>query len=112
MILDKGLVIDAFVRVSLIGIEVLTVEAKVVVASIDTYLRYAEAVAAIELPRPVPAATPQAAAGDVVESVAHGVTRGALDAVQHTLDGVTQQVGAVTGSLPVIGDERTREALR
>ncbi|MBM7693511.1 hypothetical protein JOC77_002951 [Peribacillus deserti] len=43
-ILDKGIVIDAFVRVSLVGIEILTVEARVVIASVDTWLRYAEAV--------------------------------------------------------------------
>lgn len=47
MILDKGLVIDAFVQVSLIGIEILTIRAKVVVASVDTYLRYAEAISAL-----------------------------------------------------------------
>jgi hypothetical protein len=44
-ILDKGLVIDAWVRVSVVGIELLTIEARVVVASVDTYLRYAEAIA-------------------------------------------------------------------
>ncbi|MFX3674623.1 MAG: gas vesicle structural protein GvpA [Paenisporosarcina sp.] len=43
-ILDKGIVIDAFLRVSLVGIEILTVEARVVIASVDTWLRYAEAV--------------------------------------------------------------------
>ena len=43
-ILDKGIVIDAFVRVSLVGIEIITVEARVVIASVDTWLRYAEAV--------------------------------------------------------------------
>ncbi|MEI4769839.1 gas vesicle protein GvpJ [Psychrobacillus sp. FJAT-51614] len=43
-ILDKGIVIDAFVRVSVVGIEILTVEARVVIASVDTWLRYAEAV--------------------------------------------------------------------
>ena len=42
-ILDKGIVIDAWVRVSLVGIDLITVEARVVVASIETYLRYAEA---------------------------------------------------------------------
>ena len=42
-ILDKGIVIDAWVRVSLVGIEILAVEARVVVASVDTYLKYAEA---------------------------------------------------------------------
>jgi gas vesicle structural protein len=43
-VLDKGIVIDAWVRISLVGIDLITVEARVVVASIDTYLRYAEAV--------------------------------------------------------------------
>lgn len=44
LILDKGIVIDAWVRVSVIGIEILTVEARVVVASVDTYLKYADAI--------------------------------------------------------------------
>jgi gas vesicle structural protein len=43
-VLDKGIVIDAWVRVSLVGIDLLTVEARIVVASIDTYLKYSEAV--------------------------------------------------------------------
>ena len=43
-ILDKGIVIDAWVKVSLVGIELLTIEARVVVASVETYLKYAEAV--------------------------------------------------------------------
>jgi gas vesicle structural protein len=49
-VLDKGIVIDAWVRVSLVGIDLITVEARVVVASIDTYLKYAEAVS---LSRPI-----------------------------------------------------------
>lgn len=43
-ILDKGIVIDAWVRISLVGIELLAVEARVVVASVETYLKYAEAI--------------------------------------------------------------------
>jgi gas vesicle structural protein len=43
-ILDKGLVIDAYVRVSIVGIELLTIDARIVVASVDTYLRFADAV--------------------------------------------------------------------
>ncbi len=43
-ILDKGIVIDAWVRVSLVGIELLSIEARVVIASVETYLRYAEAI--------------------------------------------------------------------
>src|SRR5437667_33878 len=60
-VLDKGIVIDAWVRVSLVGIDLITVEARVVVASIDTYLKYSEAVArrrarrtAVDLPRQAP----------------------------------------------------------
>jgi hypothetical protein len=49
LILDKGLVIDVYARVSLVGIEVLTVDARVVVASVDTYLRFAEAASRLDL---------------------------------------------------------------
>lgn len=48
-ILDKGLVIDIYLRVSLVGIEILTVDARIVVASADTYLRFAEAVNRLDL---------------------------------------------------------------
>ena len=54
-VLDKGIVIDAWVRVSLVGIDLITVEARVVVASIDTYLKYSEAVGQVS-----PASRPQA----------------------------------------------------
>jgi len=43
-ILDKGIVIDAWVKISLVGIELITVEARVVIASVETYLKYAEAI--------------------------------------------------------------------
>ncbi|GAA4693391.1 hypothetical protein GCM10023215_33310 [Pseudonocardia yuanmonensis] len=49
LILDKGLVIDVFVRVSLVGIEILTIDARVVVASVDTFLRFAEATNRLDL---------------------------------------------------------------
>jgi gas vesicle structural protein len=49
LILDKGLVIDAFIRVSLIGIEILTIDVRIVVASVDTYLRFAEATNRLDL---------------------------------------------------------------
>src|SRR4051794_41945492 len=49
LILDKGIVIDAFVRVSLVGIELLTVDLRVVIASVDTYLRYAEGAERLQL---------------------------------------------------------------
>jgi hypothetical protein len=49
LILDRGVVIDIYVRVSVVGIELLTIEARIVVASVDTYLRYAEAVGRLNL---------------------------------------------------------------
>jgi hypothetical protein len=55
VILDKGIVIDAWVRISAVGIELLTIEARVVVASVDTYLRYAEAIGMTALASPPPA---------------------------------------------------------
>jgi hypothetical protein len=57
-VLDKGIVIDAWVRVSLVGIDLITVEARVVVASIDTYLKYSEAVGQV-----APVAKPAVDAG-------------------------------------------------
>jgi len=49
VILDKGLVIDAYIRVSLVGIELLTIDARIVIASVDTYLRFAEATNRLDL---------------------------------------------------------------
>ena len=49
LILDKGIVVDAYVRVSVVGIELLTIDARIVVASVDTYLRFAEAVNRLDL---------------------------------------------------------------
>ncbi|HEX4621344.1 MAG TPA: gas vesicle structural protein GvpA [Myxococcaceae bacterium] len=65
-VLDKGIVIDAWVRVSLVGIDLLTVEARIVVASIDTYLKYSEAVGTLE---PV-ARPPELVAGTALETSA------------------------------------------
>ena len=59
-VLDKGIVIDAWVRVSLVGIDLLTVEARVVVASIDTYIKYSEAVSNVpSVSRPSALARPR-----------------------------------------------------
>jgi gas vesicle structural protein len=69
-VLDKGIVIDAWVRISLVGIDLITVEARVVVASIDTYLRYAEAMgitAPIARPPAVaPPVEPRPARGELI----------------------------------------------
>jgi hypothetical protein len=65
-VLDKGIVIDAWVRISLVGIDLITVEARIVIASIDTYLRYAEAVGLTPaVSRPAMTAAPEAVEGGV-----------------------------------------------
>ncbi|SRR2546429_6046973 len=83
-ILDKGLVIDVYARVSLVGIELLRADVRVVVASVDTYLRFAEAVNRLELSTTEPAGLP-----DLVEDLEEGgskkKTKGALEAASEKL---------------------------
>ncbi|ROO85588.1 gas vesicle protein GvpA/GvpJ/GvpM family [Actinocorallia herbida] len=90
LILDKGLVIDAFVRVSLVGIELITIDARVVVASVDTFLRFAEATNRLNLyeegkggeglPELVQDVT-EGGTRKVAQSKAHGVIEAAKEAV-------------------------------
>ncbi len=86
IILDKGIVIDAYVRVSLVGIEVLTIDARVVIASVDTYLRFAEATNRLDL-------TQQGGKdlgelmGDMSQKGAKGKTSGALEGVKEAITG-------------------------
>src|SRR5688500_14131449 len=79
LILDKGLVIDLYVRVSLVGIELLTIDARIVVASVDTYLRFAEAVGRLSLDD----ASDSKGLPDLMEEVTSGAsktkTKGALE---------------------------------
>ncbi|MFF9360425.1 gas vesicle structural protein GvpA [Streptomyces griseoluteus] len=79
LILDRGLVIDAFVRVSLVGIEILKIDVRVVVASVDTYLRFAEACNRLDLEagRKAPSQLTDLV-GDMTESGAKGKSKGAL----------------------------------
>ena len=79
-ILDKGLVIDVYVRVSLVGIELLTIDARIVIASVDTYLRFAEAVNRLDLNETGPKQFPELI-GDITEGAAKRKTAGAIDAV-------------------------------
>ncbi|WP_392959289.1 gas vesicle structural protein GvpA [Streptomyces sp. LN245] len=94
LILDRGLVIDVFVRVSLVGIEILKIDARIVVASVDTYLRFAEACNRLDLESgdKSPAQLTDLV-GDSVESGARGKSKGALsgaaEAVTETIRGVT-----------------------
>jgi gas vesicle structural protein len=85
LILDKGLVIDAYVRVSLVGIEVLTIDARIVIASVDTYLRFAEAVNRLDL------AEQSRGLPDMIEDTqekgAKGKTEGALEGAKEAVTG-------------------------
>ncbi len=87
IILDKGLVIDAYVRVSLVGIEILTIDARIVIASVDTYLRFAEAVNRLDLQASSNAQTLPEMAESLTEGGAKSKTRGALEGVKETLTG-------------------------
>jgi hypothetical protein len=87
VILDKGLVIDAYVRVSLIGIELLTIDARIVIASVDTYLRFAEAVNRLDIARD----DDSQGLPELMDSVSSGgsksKTKGALEGVKESLFG-------------------------
>jgi hypothetical protein len=88
-ILDKGLVIDAYVRVSIVGIELLTIDARVVVASVDTCLRFADAVNRLNISEQDPKADLPGLVGDVTNKAVKGVakhkTTGALDSAGEKL---------------------------
>ncbi|MFF1400494.1 gas vesicle structural protein GvpA [Streptomyces sp. NPDC058287] len=96
LILDRGLVIDVFVRVSLVGIELLKIDARIVVASVDTYLRFAEACNRLDLEagRKAPSQLTDIV-GDSVESGAKGKSKGALtgavEAVGDAFQGITDR---------------------
>jgi hypothetical protein len=80
-ILDKGLVIDIYVRVSLVGIELLTIDARIVIASVDTYLRFAEAVNRLDLTETETQGIPELME-DITRSGARSKTEGAIEAVK------------------------------
>jgi hypothetical protein len=81
VILDKGLVIDAYVRVSVIGIELLTIDARIVIASVDTYLRFAEAVNRLDLTQTELAGLPE-----LQEQGAKHMTEGAIEGVEEEIE--------------------------
>ncbi|MEV7111015.1 gas vesicle structural protein GvpA [Streptomyces anulatus] len=96
LILDRGLVIDAFVRLSLVGIEILKIDVRVVVASVDTYLRFAEACNRLDLEsgRKAPSQLTDLV-GDMTENGAKGKSKGALsgavEAVTESLQGKREE---------------------
>ena len=86
VILDKGLVIDIYVRVSLIGIEILTIDARIVIASVDTYLRFAEATNRLNLYEEGGKDLPEMIEG-ITESGAKGKSSGVLSGAKDALTG-------------------------
>jgi gas vesicle structural protein len=80
LILDKGLVIDAYVRIAVIGIELVTIDARVVIASVDTYLRFAEQVNRLDLTQTELAGLPE-----LQEKGAEKETEGAIEGVEDEL---------------------------
>jgi gas vesicle structural protein len=87
LILDKGLVIDAYIRIAVIGIELITIDARIVIASVDTYLRFAEAVNRLDLNQTELGGLPE-----LQEQGAKKMTEGAIEGVE---DEVTPDSSAV-----------------
>jgi len=102
LILDKGLVIDLYVRVSLVGIEILTIDARIVIASVDTYLRFAEATNRLDLAETGSGQTLPELVGDLQATGASKKTKGALE-------GVKDKVSDVIGSGDDDDDEQEEE---
>jgi gas vesicle structural protein len=86
VLLDKGLVIDIFLRVSLVGIELLTVDARIVIASVDTYLRFAEAVNRLDIGESSSEGLPQLIQ-DMTQDGASSKTKGVLEGAKESLFG-------------------------
>jgi hypothetical protein len=84
-ILDKGLVIDAYVRLSLVGIELITIDARIVIASVDTYLRFAQAANRLQISTNEPKGL-----ADLVQSVKSG---GSKSKTQGVLEAASEKLG-------------------
>jgi hypothetical protein len=89
LILDKGLVIDAYVRVAVIGIELITIDARIVIASVDTYLRFAEAVNRLDLravddSKSVPDLF-EKGGEEMAETKTKGAVEGGMDAIREKI---------------------------
>jgi hypothetical protein len=105
LILDKGLVIDLYLRVSLVGIELLTVDARIVIASVDTYLRFAEAVGRLNIDDDGKEGLPELLQ-DMTSNGAKSKTSGAIE-------GAKEKLGDIfSGDDDDDGDEREREPAR
>jgi gas vesicle structural protein len=108
LILDKGLVIDLYVRVSLVGIELLTIDARIVVASVDTYLRFAEAVGRLNIEADNKEGLPELMQ-DMTSGGARSKTSGALEGVKEQIQDVFNSDDDEDGDS---GEGREREHAR
>jgi len=95
VILDKGIVIDAYIRVAVVGIELLTIDARIVIASVDTYLRFAEAVNRLDLQPNDQVGGLPGIMEKITEGGAQHKTKGALEGVK---DSAKDLLGSLTGS--------------
>ncbi|MGY1640188.1 gas vesicle structural protein GvpA [Geodermatophilus sp. SYSU D00703] len=98
VVLDKGIVIDAYVRVALVGIELLTIDARIVIASVDTYLRFAEAVNRLDLQPQEQVAGLPGLMREITQGGSKAKTRGALTGAKESAQ---EFIGSLTGR----GDE-------
>ncbi|WP_270886806.1 gas vesicle protein GvpJ [Pedococcus sp. 5OH_020] len=103
-ILDKGLVIDIYIRVSLVGIELITIDARIVIASVDTYLRFAQAVNRLDLTQTETAGIPELME-DLNSSGAKGKTSGAIE-------GAKDKLGELFSTDDQDEDDREKEPAR
>jgi hypothetical protein len=103
LVLDKGIVIDAYVRLALVGIEILTLDARIVIASVDTYLRFAEAVNRLDLQPDNQATGLPGLMDNLREGGAQKKTKGAIS-------GITDSVREKFGSDDDDDDEEERRA--
>jgi hypothetical protein len=87
VILDKGLVIDAYVRIALVGIELITIDARIVIASVDTYLRFAQAVNRLDIPHDDTSESLPELIESMTEDGASSKTKGVLEGAKEKLMG-------------------------
>jgi len=118
IVLGKGIVIDAYLRVSLLGIELLTVDARVVVASVDTYLRFAESTNRLDLEAQGPPSLVDVAiegGGKAIESIAADVVErkieGAVESAQETVEATVEKVKDVAQNVAATVADKTREVV-
>src|SRR5262245_12395090 len=105
VVLDKGIVIDAYVRVAVVGIELLTIDARIVIASVDTYLRFAEAVNRLDLNPDGQVSGLPGMMQEITEGGASSKTKGALSGAA---DKAREAVASLTGDEDEDEEKRPR----